>query len=220
VSAGPLLLRETFPVGAFGCNCTLLADPQTREAIIIDPGDSPAKILERVRHHGLAVRHLVHTHAHLDHIMGTRLVKAETGASILLHPGDDWLYENLAMQCGLFGWNADTPAPVDRALQDGESLTFGAFALEVIHTPGHTPGSVCFELSRAGERLERPLLFSGDTLFRRGIGRTDLWGGDHRALLASIRERLFVRPEETEVLPGHGPTTVLGEEIRKNPLLG
>jgi glyoxylase-like metal-dependent hydrolase (beta-lactamase superfamily II) len=210
------MLVETFPVGAFQCNCVIVADEATREAIVIDPGDSPRAILERVRAHGLTVRALIHTHAHLDHILGTREVQQETNARIHLHPADAFLYENLPMQCGMFGWNAQTPAPVDAPLADGEELRFGAHALTVIHTPGHTPGSVCFELARPGEA---PLLFSGDTLFRRGIGRTDLWGGDFDQILTSIRSRIFTRSADTIVLPGHGPKTLVGDEIRKNPFL-
>jgi hydroxyacylglutathione hydrolase len=209
-----MIFLETFPVGAFQCNCTLLADEATREAVIIDPGDDAQRILERVRRYDLKVRYLLHTHAHLDHIMATRRVKQETEAEILLHAGDDWLYQNLAMQCGMFGWNADQPLPVDRHLAHGELLSFGAQALEVIHTPGHTPGSICF--STGGDA---PLLFSGDTLFARGIGRTDLWGGSYPQILRSIEERLLTRPGETRVIPGHGPDTTLGDERLKNPFL-
>jgi glyoxylase-like metal-dependent hydrolase (beta-lactamase superfamily II) len=208
-----MIFVESFPVGAFQCNCTILADEETKEAVVIDPGDEPRRILERVKRYDLKVRYLLHTHAHLDHIMGTKRVKEETSAEIRLHPDDDWLYQNLAMQCGMFGWNAEEPSPVDKHLHDGEVLAFGSHRLEVIHTPGHTPGSVCFELG--GERL----LFSGDTLFARGIGRTDLWGGSYPQILRSIEERLLTRDEDTRVIPGHGPDTTLGDERRKNPFL-
>jgi glyoxylase-like metal-dependent hydrolase (beta-lactamase superfamily II) len=209
-----MLLVETFAVGAFQCNCTILADEATREAIIVDPGDDPGRILQRLRAYDLKVRYLLHTHAHLDHIMGTKLVKQETGAEVLLHSEDDWLYRNLAMQCGMFGWNADEPPPVDRHLADGQILTLGSRDIEVVHTPGHTPGSLCFALGG-----EEPLLFSGDTLFARGIGRTDLWGGSFPQILESIRGRLLTRPDPTRVIPGHGPRTTIGEERRKNPFL-
>jgi len=209
-----MMFLETFAVGAFGCNCTVLADEGSKEAVIIDPGDDAEAILERVKRYDLRVKYLLHTHAHLDHIMGTKRVKQETSAEIRLHPGDDWLYQNLAMQCGMFGWNADLPLAVDAALEHGEVLAFGGHRLQVLHTPGHTPGSVCFEVEG-----EKPLLFSGDTLFARGIGRTDLWGGSYPQLLQSIHERLLTRAEETHVIPGHGPPTTLFDEKRKNPFL-
>ncbi len=208
------LFVETFPVGDFQCNCAILVDEATREAVIVDPGDDAPRILARVKSHGVTVRYLLHTHAHLDHIMATRAVKEATGAEVRLHPGDDWLYQNLAMQCGMFGWDADTPSPVDAPLAEGDVITFGGERLTVIHTPGHTPGSVCLE--SAGET---PLVFSGDTLFARGIGRTDLWGGSHPQLLRSIERRLLVLPDPTRVVPGHGPRTTIGDERRKNPFL-
>jgi glyoxylase-like metal-dependent hydrolase (beta-lactamase superfamily II) len=209
-----MIYVETFPVGAFQCNCTLLADETTREAVIVDPGDDAEEILDRVRRNDLTVRYLLHTHAHLDHIMGTKRVRQETGAPVVLHSGDDWLYRNLAMQCGMFGWNADEPPPVDRSLEDSEILVVGEHRLQAIHTPGHTPGSMSFFVD-----AEKPLLLSGDTLFARGIGRTDLWGGSFPQILRSIRERLLTLPDPTHVIPGHGPRTTIGDERRKNPFL-
>jgi glyoxylase-like metal-dependent hydrolase (beta-lactamase superfamily II) len=210
-----MIFVESFPVGPFECNCVILADEETREAVIIDPGDDARRILDRAKRNGLNVRFLLHTHAHLDHIMATKRVKEETEAQVLLHPADDWLYQNLAMQCGMFGWNVDTPSSIDRHFQDGDSIAFGKQALRVIHTPGHTPGSVCLELG--GE--ETPLILSGDTLFAGGIGRTDLWGGSYPQILRSIHEKLLVKPDPTKVIPGHGPKTTIGDERRHNPFL-
>jgi glyoxylase-like metal-dependent hydrolase (beta-lactamase superfamily II) len=209
-----MLLVESLPVGAFQCNCTVLACGDSKRAVIVDPGGDPEKILEIVRHYDLEVVALVHTHAHLDHIAATRDIKEATGARILLHPEDRWLYDNFAMQAAMFGWKVRDVAPLDDTLADQQKIDFGKLAIEVVHTPGHTPGSVCFSLP--GESL----LLAGDTLFQRSIGRTDLWGGDFPTIVRSIRERLFALPEDTRVIPGHGPDTRIGEERKKNPFVG
>lgn len=207
------MLLEVIPVGALKCNCSIYACEKTKEAVIIDPGDEPDRILEVVRHYDLKVKALLHTHAHLDHVGATAAVKRETGAEVWLHEGDSWLYDNVAMQGALFGFATDPTSPVDRFPVDGDRCAFGdGFAFTVLHTPGHTPGSVCFKFSK-----DDAPIFSGDTLFRRGIGRTDLWGGSYETIIASIRERLFTLNEETVVVPGHGPTTRIGEERAKNP---
>ncbi len=206
---------ETFPVGPLQCNCTVLADPVSREAVVIDPGDEPERILRVVESMKLKPVALLHTHAHLDHITASRAVKEATGAPIRLHPDDRPLYDALPEQAAFFGLRAEAPLPPDAPLADGEIVRFGAYRLHAIHTPGHTPGSTCFSLEG-----DSPLLFSGDTLFRRSIGRTDLWGGDPDAILASIRQRLFALPGDTPVVCGHGPDTTIGEEKRSNPFAG
>jgi glyoxylase-like metal-dependent hydrolase (beta-lactamase superfamily II) len=210
-----LSLIETFPVGPLGCNCAIVADPETKEAIVVDPGDEPDRILEALSSNGLRAVALAHTHAHFDHIGVSALLSRLTGAPILLHEGDVPLYENLDKQGALFGFEVEAPGRVDRFLAHGETIACGKGALEVLHTPGHTPGSLCF-LS-AGDQ---PLLFSGDTLFRRSIGRTDLWGGSTPQILASIKERLLTLPGDLEVLPGHGEPTTIAEEARLNPFVG
>jgi hydroxyacylglutathione hydrolase len=210
------VIRETFPAGDFECNCTVLADPASREAIVIDPGGETERIAEIVRHHDLVVKAIVHTHAHLDHIFATRDVKEAHGGEICLHRGDLFLYDGFAMQAALFGWKVRPVLPVDRFVEHGAEIAFGGRHAAVIHTPGHTPGSICFEVAAPGEK---PLLFSGDTLFARGIGRTDLWGGDGKQILASIRERLYTRDPDAVVIPGHGPSTTIGDEARKNPFV-
>lgn len=211
-----MILRETFPAGPLQCNCTVLACGDTKEAVIIDPGGELERIAEIVAHYDLTVRAIIHTHAHLDHIFGTRGVKEAHGGSICLHKGDLFLYDGIAMQAAMFGWQVDPAAPVDRFVEDGDRIEFGKRSALVVHTPGHTPGSVCFEVEQPGER---PVLFAGDTLFRRSVGRTDLPGGDARALARSIKDRLYSRDLDALVVPGHGPTTTLGDEARANPFV-
>src|SRR5207237_8716731 len=178
------------------------AAESTGEAVVIDPGDEPERILRVLTSMKWKPIALLHTHAHLDHITGSRVVKEATGAAIRLHDADRQLYEALPEQAAFFGFRAQTPLPLDAPLSDGETIRFGRFSLKALHTPGHTPGSTCFELEG-----DVPRLFSGDTLFRRSIGRTDLWGGDTEAILTSIRERLFALPHDTAVVCGHVPGT-------------
>ena len=211
-----MLLRETFPAGPLECNCTVLACGDTKDAIVIDPGGETAKIAELIAHYDLTVRAIVHTHAHLDHIHATRDVKEAHGGSICLHRGDSFLYDGIEMQAAMFGWKVRPAAPVDRWVEDGDVIEMGKRQVHVIHTPGHTPGSICFEVQVPGER---PILFAGDTLFRRSVGRTDLPGGDGRTLARSIRDRLYTRDLDAMVIPGHGPSTTLGDEARGNPFV-
>lgn len=211
-----VLLRETFPAGPFACNCTILACADTKDAVIIDPGGELAKIAEIVAHYDLSVRSILHTHAHLDHIYGTREVKQAHGGEICLHRGDTFLYDGFAMQAQMFGWKVQPTSPVERWIEHGDTIELGKRVLDVIHTPGHTPGSVCFEIHDPD--MGR-LMFAGDTLFRRSIGRTDLPGGDGAQLASSIRERLYTRDLDTLVITGHGPTTTLGDEARANPFV-
>lgn len=206
---------DTFPVGPLGCNCSIVADPATRQALVIDPGDEPDLILDVLAKNELTPIALLHTHAHLDHVGVSALLSRITGAPILLHEGDVPLYENLLGQAAAFGFDIDPPGTVDRFLVHGETVACGGGSLEVIHTPGHTPGSLCFRMTG-----ERPLLFSGDTLFRRSIGRTDLWGGSTPQILESIRRRLLTLPGDLTVLPGHGDETTIAEEARANPFVG
>ena len=213
MSAAPLI--ETFPVGPLQCNCTILADEASREAIVIDPGDEPERILLALESARLRPVALLHTHAHLDHITGSRAVKESTGAPIRLHPADMPLYDALPEQAAFFGLRAEAPLPPDDPLRDQEMIRFGPWMLSAIHTPGHTPGSTCFQLLG-----DSPMLFSGDTLFRRSIGRTDLWGGDTDEILRSIREKLFRLPGDMPVVCGHGPDTTIDEEKRLNPFAG
>jgi hydroxyacylglutathione hydrolase len=213
MTAGPIL--ETFPVGPLQCNCTILADPASREAVVIDPGDEPERILRALQEAKLSPVALLHTHAHLDHITGSRALREATGAPIRIHEADRPLYDALPEQAAYFGLRADAPLPPDGGLEEASTIRFGPHTLRVLHTPGHTPGSTCFLLEG-----DAPRLFSGDTLFRRSVGRTDLWGGDTGTILASIRGKLFSLPGDVPVVCGHGPDTSIDEEKRLNPFAG
>jgi hydroxyacylglutathione hydrolase len=213
------LLRTSFPVGALGCNCSIVAGPETSEALVVDPGDEAPRILAELQRRGWKAVQVVHTHAHFDHVMGTGEVSQATGAETSLHKGDRWLYDHVPDQLRLFGMG-DRPltmAPPTRELVGNEVLTFGKQEARVLHTPGHTPGSICLFLETAGET---PLLFAGDTLFAGSIGRTDLPGGSFDEIVASIQGPLFSLPEQTLVIPGHGPQTTVGLERLDNPFVG
>ena len=206
------LIHTAVAVGPLACNCHLLADEATKEAVIIDPGDDAEEILRRAA--GYTVLALLHTHCHFDHMTATRRVAEATGAEILIHKSDKSYYDSLAGQYAMFGMpfrERHDPLPVKRFLKDGEKISVGSHALTVLHTPGHTEGSCSFHLEGK--------LFSGDTLFRRSIGRTDFPGGSMEAELESIRTRLYTLDPETVVYPGHGAETSVGEERSENPFL-
>jgi glyoxylase-like metal-dependent hydrolase (beta-lactamase superfamily II) len=216
--AEPLIL-ESFAVGPLGCNCTILGDRATRRGLIIDPGWDADLILDRVKQLGLQIEALIHTHAHIDHINATAGVSAALDAGCSVHADDLFLYDNIAAQASLltaFGMQVETfqPPKPERLLVDGDVVGADACAMQVIHTPGHTPGSLSFVL----EGSQR-ILFSGDTLFSGGVGRTDLWGGDPRALVRSIRDRLYRLPDDTLVIPGHGEATTIANERATNPFV-
>ena len=205
------MIHETFPVGPLQCNCTLIGDPVTKKALVVDPGGDHLKIMARLEFHGLTLVSIVHTHAHLDHFLASGQLKELTGATLHLHQDDKFLWDNLEMQCQRFGVPyTPVPAP-DQWLKDDEALACGCGV--ALHTPGHTPGSTSFWFPQS------KLLIAGDTLFRRGIGRTDLWGGDYQQIERSIRHKLYTLDEDATVITGHGPSTRLGDEMRENPFV-
>ncbi len=209
-----MIFKHTFPVGALQCNCTVLGDPDSGEAIVIDPGGDVPEILNVLLGNSLRAVAIVHTHAHIDHIGGTAELAQQTGAKTWLHADDYMLHQNLEMQAQLLGMpKAPETQPIDAALCDNGVITFGDHELGVLHTPGHSPGSVCFSLSASD------LCFSGDTLFCGSIGRTDLWGGDFAILETSIRDRLYTMNGATQVVTGHGPETSIDRERRTNPFV-
>ncbi len=213
------MIFESFPVGAFQCNCVILGDEATREAVVIDPGDELERIREVLDQHRLTLKKTLHTHGHLDHIGAASGLKEERGAAIHIHRADLPLWRAYPAQAKMFGITPRSLPEPDGFLEHGDRIEVGGIALEVIGTPGHTPGSVCLWMGRPPDGRAEPLLFSGDTLFWKGIGRTDLWGGDYGRILGSIRERLFSLPPDTLVHPGHGPVTSIRDERRGNPFL-
>lgn len=209
------MFLETIAVGSFQCNCSILGDEETGTAIVIDPGDEAERIAKALQKQGLTVTRIVHTHAHLDHIGGSAEFQQLCGGTAHLHEGDQWLYEHLDMQASMFGMKLSDRVALDDALEEGDRFDLGDSKLEVIHTPGHTPGSCCFLIERDG----RQLLFAGDTLFQGSIGRTDLWGGDSGLILTSLRGKLMALDDDTDVITGHGPATTIGVERRTNPFI-
>ncbi len=206
---------ETFPVGPLGCNCSLIVDPSSGAAFVVDPGGDFAKIRARLDALGAKVARIVHTHTHVDHVGATAELQTATGAPASIHEEDRFLYDILAVQSAMLRLPEPARADMDGALVDGATFTAGPLELAVLHTPGHTPGSCCFLVGTGQEQH----LFSGDTLFRRGIGRSDLWGGDGPLLLKSIREKLFVLEGDAIVVPGHSARTTIAEERTGNRFL-
>lgn len=206
---------ETFAVGALGCNCSILADLEQKRAIVIDPGGDYPEIKRRLDALGVSVEHIVHTHTHIDHVGATAPLQRSTGAAASIHEADRFLYDLLPVQASMLGIPEPERATLDGDLVDGTTRKAGDLELAVLHTPGHTPGSVCFCVKSGNDSV----VFTGDTLFKRGIGRTDLWGGDSALIEKSLRERLLSLDDGTRVIAGHGPNSIIGEERTKNPFL-
>jgi hydroxyacylglutathione hydrolase len=207
------MILETFPVGPLHCNCTILGDEVTHEAVVVDPGDNIPEILSRLQKHGLTLRQIVVTHAHIDHVGGAAQLRKLTGAPVVMNQQDLGLLGMMEMQAGWLGVPTPQVAPPDASAEDGLTIGLTTLPAQVLHTPGHTPGSICLLFP------DHHLLLAGDTLFAGSIGRTDLPGGDGQQILRSLRERLLVLPDSTRVLPGHGPETTIGEERQSNPFL-
>jgi hydroxyacylglutathione hydrolase len=208
------VILESIAVGPLQCNCYILGCEETREALLIDPGDEADLILPILHKHQLEVKYILSTHAHIDHVGDLHKIRASTGAQALLHEKDLDLYANLPIQAAWLGVPSPQATKIDNLVSQGDQLRFGKLSGEVLFTPGHTPGSVCLHLPEGAGRL-----FAGDTLFYRSIGRTDLWGGSQQHIIRSIREKLWALDEATVVYPGHGQPTTLGDEKRFNPFV-
>lgn len=204
---------ETFPVGPLQCNCTILGDQQTGEAIVIDPGDEISRIQRRLRELGLKLKQILITHGHIDHVGGALKLKRLTGAPILMNENDLPLLHAMEMQAGWLGIAPPETAPPDGALSQGQRVGLESYPAEVLHTPGHTQGSVCLHFAPL------KLLVAGDTLFAGSIGRTDLPGGNFRQIIDSINGQILPLAEDTRVIPGHGPETTIARERETNPFL-
>ena len=207
------MIHEIIPVGMLQCNCSIFGDEQTREALVVDPGDEITRILQVLKRHGLTVKGIVITHAHIDHIGGAQKLKKATGAPVYMNPNDAELQKMMEMQAGWLGIETPDAVEIDAPAMDGGKLVVGATEFHVLYTPGHTQGSISLWIPSEGK------LVAGDTLFRDSIGRTDLPGGDSRQILRSIHDKLLPLPEETVVFPGHGESTTIGREKQFNCFL-
>jgi len=203
------------------CNCTIIGDPVTREAIVVDPGDEVGRILDLLGRHKLIVKAIVSTHAHIDHVGGLSKLYQYTGAPVMMHRDDLPLYHAMDVQAEFLGTATPELTTIDHLLKEGDALHWGSFEAQVIHTPGHTPGSVCLYLPKDAGKiiLPTPHLFAGDTLLAGSIGRTDLWGGSMEQMMDSLKGKVMQLPEDTIVHPGHGGTTTIGQERHSNPFL-
>ena len=207
------MILEHLAVGLLQCNCLIIGCETTRDALVVDPGDEADRILEVLNHHGLKLKAILHTHAHLDHVGATHQLQSITGASVALHGEDLFLHSNLKMQAEFLGLPIPTPARIDHFLKDKEEVKVGDLQTQILHTPGHTPGSICFHFPG-----EKEILVTGDTLFAGSIGRTDLWGGSYEEILKSLG-KLMEFKDETQVFPGHGPVTTIAKERKSNPFV-
>ena len=207
------MIHEILPVGLLQCNCSILGDETSREAIVVDPGDDIPAIQAVLQRHGLSVKYIVITHAHIDHIAGAQHLKRFTEAPILYNQNDLPLVKMMDVQASWLRMPTPEVAPPDAPLVDGQTLAISGISGTILHTPGHTQGSLCLYLP------EHSILLAGDTLFAGSVGRTDLPGGDTQQLIRSIHTQLLTLPDDVRVVPGHGPNTTIGEERQSNPFL-
>ncbi len=207
------MIHEILPVGPLQCNCSVIGDESSREAMVIDPGDNIADVLAVIARHNLKIKQIVITHAHIDHVGGAMKLKAATGAPILLNQNDTALLKMLDVQASWLGMSAPDKVVIDHDVAQSDQIKAGSLVADVIHTPGHTEGSICLYFPAEQK------LIAGDTLFAGSIGRTDLPGGSFEKIINSIKEKVLALPDETVVVPGHGELTTIGEERQSNPFL-
>ena len=207
------MIHEILPVGPLQCNCSIIGEEISREAMVVDPGDDIADILAIIENHKLKVKQIVITHAHIDHVGGAMKLRAATGAPILLNQNDYTLLKMLDLQADWIGMQSPGKVEIDHSLGENDTVQAGSLLANVIHTPGHTEGSICLYFP-----AEKKLI-AGDTLFAGSIGRTDLPGGSFEKIMRSICDKVLALPDETAVVPGHGPLTTIGDEREGNPFL-
>ena len=207
------MIHKVFPVGPLQCNCSVIGDEQTHEAMVIDPGDQIEDILNILEAENLTLKQIVITHAHIDHVGGAMKLKAATGAPILMNQKDEALLKMLDLQATWIGMKPPGVVKIDETVAEGRVLKVGELSSTVIHTPGHTEGSICLLFP------EQKMLVAGDTLFAGSIGRTDLPGGSYEKIMRSLHNQVLQLPDDTQVVPGHGPLTTIGEERKTNPFL-
>jgi hydroxyacylglutathione hydrolase len=207
------MIHEVIPVGPLQCNCSIIADETTREAMVVDPGDNIDDIIQVITKHQLTVKHIIITHGHIDHIGGAMKLKAATGAPIHMNAGDDMQVKLLSVQAAWVGMESPGKVEIDQHTKDADQLRVGSLEATILHTPGHTEGSSCLFFPK------EQTLVAGDTLFAGSIGRTDLPGGDFDKIIASLHGKLMALPDEVIVIPGHGPATTIGEERETNPFI-
>jgi len=207
------MIHEILPVGPLQCNCSIIADESSRKAMVIDPGDDIADVLAILEKHDLRVEQIVITHAHIDHVGGAMKLRVATGAPLLLNQNDYRLLKMLDLQAAWLGMESPGKVDVDRNISDADTIEAGPLLANVIHTPGHTEGSICLYFPSEKK------LIAGDTLFAGSIGRTDLPGGSFDKIIRSLHGKVLSLPDETVVVPGHGPITTIGEERASNPFL-
>jgi len=207
------MIHEIISVGPLQCNCSVIGDEASQQAIVIDPGDEVQQILDLIEKHNLQVKQIVITHAHIDHVGGAMKLRAATGAPILLNQNDYTLLKMLDMQAAWVGMRSPGKVEIDQSLGQADTVRAGSLVAQVLHTPGHTEGSICLYFPADNK------LIAGDTLFAGSIGRTDLPGGSYEKIIDSIHDRILALPDETIVVPGHGPLTTIGEERESNPFL-
>ena len=205
------MILEGFPVGPIQANCYIVGDEISRKGVVIDPGDEVPRILDKLREHQLEVVYILNTHGHFDHVGGNKKLKEATGAQIAIHPDDASYLDRLAESAAVWGMRAENSPRPDLLLADGQVLEVGGLNFKVLHTPGHSRGSVSFVLEDA------QIVFTGDLIFAGSIGRTDFPGGDYNSLIRSVREKIFPLGDEVRILSGHGPITTVGHEKQTNP---
>lgn len=203
------MVLKRFVVGPLEVNCYLIIDEETKEAVVVDPGDNVDEILDYVKRENITIKYIINTHCHFDHAGGNKKLKEATNALFLIHEKEKPVLDRMDTSAKLWGFYVDPSPNPDMLLKDGDKISIGNLEIEIIHTPGHSPGGICLKFSK--------YVISGDTLFAGGIGRTDFPGGDYDTLIKSIKEKLFTLPEDTEIFPGHGPSTTVKNEKYFNP---